>query len=475
MDIPEKFKQRMKCILKEEYDEFIQSYNYEKMQGIRVNTLKISTEEFIKICPFNLNEEIPWEKNGFYIKEQKPGKHPYHSAGLYYVQEPSAMSVVPALDIQIGDKVLDLCAAPGGKSTQAAAYLMGTGILVSNEIDNKRAKILSENIERMGIKNAVVVNNSPQELEKYFPGYFDKIIVDAPCSGEGMFKKEEVALDEWSLENVYGCSERQSSIIESAAKMLKTGGKMIYSTCTFSIEENEMVIESFLKGHKEFELINIDKNYGFKEGFTDESIESRLSFTARLFPHRVSGEGHFLALMTKLEGKTSQNKIVKSNVRKEDISNYYYFAKQNLNTVFDNNLFITGDQLFELPDSLCEVKGLRILRAGIHLGSLKKNRFEPNHALAAALLMPDFKFAVDFDATQKEVYDYLTGNILKYEIDDCWCGIFVNGYPLGFGKATGNVIKNHYPKGLRWNSITWFFSCLYIYCIYNFLTLVCAN
>ena len=261
MNIPEEFKKQMKYILTDEYDEFIRSYNYERKQGIRVNTLKISRERFMGICPFDLLKPVQWEDKGFYIKEQKPGKHPYHSAGLYYIQEPSAMSPAAILGIKPGDKVLDLCAAPGGKSTQAAAYLNGTGILVSNEIDPKRARILSENIERMGVKNAVVVNNSPQELEKYFPAYFDKIIVDAPCSGEGMFKKEESAVEDWSAENVYGCSIRQKSILESAAKMLKPGGKIVYSTCTFSLDENEKVIDRFLKAHKEFEIIDIEKKY----------------------------------------------------------------------------------------------------------------------------------------------------------------------------------------------------------------------
>jgi NOL1/NOP2/fmu family ribosome biogenesis protein len=306
----------------------------------------------------------------------------------------------------------------------------------------------------MGIKNALVVNNSPQELEKYFLNYFDKIIIDAPCSGEGMFKKEEAALLEWSIDNVLGCSARQRGIIESAAKMLKPGGKMVYSTCTFSLEENEMVIDSFLKSHKEFELLEIEKNHGFKEGFVDDGIDRRLVKSARLFPHRIAGEGHFIALMTKLDGESNSPKTLKLNAKKDDLTYFYKFLKENLNIVFHDNLFLTGDELFRLPDGLCEVKGLRIIRAGLHLGGLKKNRFEPNHALALGLQKKDFKNAVDLNFNQKEVYDYLTGNTISYKVPDGWCGIFVDGFPLGWGKASSMTVKNHFPKGLRWNSIT---------------------
>jgi NOL1/NOP2/fmu family ribosome biogenesis protein len=306
----------------------------------------------------------------------------------------------------------------------------------------------------MGIKNALVVNNSPQELEKYFTNYFDKIIIDAPCSGEGMFKKEEAALKEWSLDNVLGCSLRQRSIIESAAKMLKPGGKMVYSTCTFSLEENEMVVDSFLKTHKEFELLEIEKEYGFKEGFVGKDIDRKLLKAARLFPHKVVGEGHFIALMTKIDGDNIPHKNNKSNVKKEDLQYYYKFANENLNVVFDYNLFLAGDELFRLPDNLCEVKGLRILRAGLHLGSLKKNRFEPNHALALGLQKNNFKYTVDLHFSDREVFDYLTGNTINYKVSDGWCGVLVDDYPLGWGKSSSMMVKNHYPKGLRWNSIT---------------------
>jgi NOL1/NOP2/sun family putative RNA methylase len=297
--LPEDFKIRMKHILKEDYENFLNTYSREPFKAIRVNTLKVSLENFIDISPFKITGSVPWEKRGLYINDEKPGRHPYHEAGLFYVQEPSAMSVIPCAGIEKNQKVLDLCAAPGGKSTQAAADLNSTGLIVSNEIDGKRAKILSQNIERMGITNAVVTNNSPSELEKYFKSYFDRIIVDAPCSGEGMFKKEKAALSNWSLENIEGCSIRQGAILDSAAKMLKAGGYIAYSTCTFSLEENEMVIDRFLKLHKEFEIIEIEKKHGFRGGFTENTYSMNLNFAARLLPQNIKGEGHFIALLRK--------------------------------------------------------------------------------------------------------------------------------------------------------------------------------
>lgn len=449
MIIPEKFRERMEILLKDEYEKFIESYNEPKSQGLRVNTLKISLEDFKRICPFRLQGEIPWEKRGFYINEEKPGKSPLHAAGLYYVQEPSAMGVVPQLKIEEGERVLDLCAAPGGKSTQAAAYLASTGVIVANEIDPKRAKILSENIERLGVKNAVVTNNSPEELKNYFRGYFDKIIVDAPCSGEGMFKKEDAAITEWSQENVEGCAARQQGILESAAMMLREDGYIIYSTCTFSLEENEMVIDKFLKKHDDYELVEIKKRNGFSLGF-DFNENKELLKSARLFPHKIRGEGHFMALLHKKSVAQEVKGRIKYNVNKKELKDYFTFCKDSLNITIDKNLYLAGENLYSLPDDLCEIKGLRILRAGINLGTFKKNRFEPNHALALALNNNDVKSSINLDIRDENIYTYLKGGTIHVSGNDGWNLITVNGYSIGWGKMSKGVVKNHYPKGIRW-------------------------
>lgn len=450
MNIPDKFKERMQKLLGNEYDDFIAAYDERKAQGIRVNTLKIDIERFKGICPFELKAPIPWENRGFYIEEEKPGKHPYHAAGLYYVQEPSAMAVAASLGIKKGDRVLDLCAAPGGKSTQAAAYLDGEGILVANEIEPKRARILSENIERCGIKNAIVTNNAPGELVRYFNNYFDKIIVDAPCSGEGMFKKEEAAIEEWSEENVIRCSIRQKDILDSAEKMLKPGGYLIYSTCTFSPEENEMVIEEFLNKYENFKIVEIDKRYGFSRGYYELVNNIELKKSIRLFPHKLRGEGHFVCLLQKLDGDMGNAKPFKSNLKKDELRDYFAFARENLNISIEENMYMAGENLYSLPDGIPDIKGLRILRAGIHLGSFKKNRFEPNHALALALKYGEAVRNTDLSSNSDNVISYLKGDTLEVDTGDGWCIVNVDGYPLGWGKVSRGILKNHYPKGLRW-------------------------
>lgn len=450
MKLPVEFNERMKLMLKDEYEDYLESLNRGIIKGIRVNTLKVGIEEFKGICPFELKEPIPWEQRGFYIDEEKPGRHPYHQAGLYYIQEPSAMAVVPCLGIQPGEKVLDLCAAPGGKSTQAAAYLNSSGLLVSNEIEPKRARVLSENIERMGIKNAVVTNNSPKELEAVFPAFFDRIIVDAPCSGEGMFKKEDAAAADWSIENVAGCSERQKEILESAASMLKAEGHLVYSTCTFSIEENEGVIDCFLKSHSEFELININKKYGFVDGLFKYFDNKELSKTARLFPHKLKGEGHFIALLRKNDGDEYNHSTFQGNISKNTLKDYYSFIDTNLNSVIETNLHTVGDNLYSLPYGINDLKGLKVLRGGLHLGTFKKNRFEPNHALALVLKKDNAKRYVNFKGDSNEIISYLKGDTINVNIEDGWCLVLVDGYSIGWGKVSGGIMKNHYPKGLRW-------------------------
>lgn len=423
VNLPQDFVVRMRVLLGGEADEFFASYNKSAEKAVRVNTLKISPEDFAKISPFAL-QPVPWEKNGFYVYDEKPGKTVFHAAGLYYVQEPSAMCAAPLLEVKPGERVLDLCSAPGGKGTQMAQEMRGEGIIILNEINFSRAKILSQNVERLGITNAVVTCAQPELIAERLSGWFDKVLVDAPCSGEGMFKKEENAIPEWSKENVIRCAARQADILECAAKALKVGGKMVYSTCTFSREEDEGQIENFLKANCGFTLIRQEK----------------------LYPHKVRGEGHFAALMRKDEGEEEERvRAVLPKADKKALALYRAFEKQNLAVEF-GNIHSVGNNLYSLPDGMPET-GLQTLRAGIHLGEIKGERFEPSHSLAMCLKGEQAKcVSVDGNAALK----YLSGN--TFECDQSFSGwrtVTYLGYPLGWCKCVNGVAKNHLPKGIR--------------------------
>lgn len=409
-----------------EFDAFLRSYDRQTRKGLRVNTLKISRDDFLKISPFLLRPTA-WEENGFYVAEEKAGRHPYHFAGLFYSQEPSAMSVVPKLNVCEGERVLDLCAAPGGKSTQIAQALNGTGLLVCNEINSSRAGILSQNIERLGVTNAVVLNASPEGLEQKFPAYFDKILVDAPCSGEGMFKKnEKEALENWSEENVALCAARQKQILRSAARMLKKGGRLVYSTCTFAREEDEDQIAAFLADMPQFTLL--------EEG--------------KLYPHEIEGEGHFYAVLQKNEGEERLPfQPIKSNVTEKEREIFTLFCRSNLNVVPNGMLYRAGRYLYLLPEGIFPFEKMPVLRAGIRLGEIIKDRFEPAHAFAVSLKGDGAKRAVNLTVEESE--KYLRGETVETEKENGWCLVCVDGYPLGWGKITSGIVKNHFPKGLR--------------------------
>ncbi|WP_053956517.1 RsmF rRNA methyltransferase first C-terminal domain-containing protein [Inediibacterium massiliense] len=454
MRMPIDFEDKMKKLLKEEYEDFFKSYEENKIQGLRVNTLKIDIEDFLKINPFQI-DKVSWIKEGFYYGQgQRPGKHPYHEAGLYYIQEPSAMAVGNILNPQPGEKILDLCAAPGGKSTHIAARLKGEGLLVSNELYPQRAKILSQNIERMGIKNTIVTNESPQKLSKKFSGFFNRILVDAPCSGEGMFRKDENTCNEWSLENVHMCSNRQIEILEEAQKMLTPKGVLLYSTCTFSPEENEAVIDQFLEKHPEFHLIKIHRYEGFEEGRVDwiHSSNEEIKNTVRLWPHKLKGEGHFIALLQKTDEEEIHRKEKKKGTKKKIdeklLKDYYDFANEYLLKTLKGNFMLFKDQLYLLPDEWIDLEGIKVLRAGLHLGTLKKNRFEPSHSLALYLKPQEVKQRIDMNDSQ--IVDYLKGESIKIEGKKGWNLACIDGYSIGWGKISDGILKNHYPKGLRW-------------------------
>lgn len=469
--LPEKFLDRMRELLGEEFPVFLESLSGERYRGLRVNTRKTQTARFLKECPFELTR-ILWAENGFYYVGQEengkilqPGRHAFHEAGLYYIQEPSAMAPVPFLAVKPGERVLDLCAAPGGKSTQIADFLQGEGILVSNEIHPARAKVLSENIERMGVVNALVLNETPARLADLLEGYFDKVLVDAPCSGEGMFRKNEEACSEWSIEHVSLCADRQDEVLDCAARLLHPGGRLVYSTCTFAPEEDEDAVSRFLDRHADFSVVSVECPDGFCRGVPSWAAHPKpsLADTLRLMPHRLKGEGHFLAVLQKhgaaaeLESSLFRNAPrngAEKGIPAGDCAEWLEFQKTYLKAFEQKGIYIRfGDQLYLGMPDMPALKGLKVLRPGLHLGTIKKNRFEPSHALALALNPGQVKLSMELGAESPEAVQYLKGMTLQAgeELagEKGWCLVCVDGYSLGWGKLAGGILKNHYPRGLR--------------------------
>lgn len=330
------------------------------------------------------------------------------------------MCAAPKLEVKRGERVLDLCSAPGGKGTQLAQEMQGEGIIFLNEINFTRAKILSSNVERLGIKNAVVTCASPERLAGEFTEYFDKILVDAPCSGEGMFKKEESAIPEWSLENIERCAARQAEILENAYKMLCGGGRMVYSTCTFAPEEDEIQVEKFVATHN-CKLIEMQK----------------------LYPHLIRGEGHFYAVIEKKSGGRREIKQVLPSKDKR-ISLYRDWERDNLKTSFENLCFV-GDTLYSLPDGMPKTD-VQTLRAGIRLAEIK-DRVIPSHSLAMCLNVGE---AEGIEVDESTAINYLRGLTFPCpESANGWKTVTYKNFPLGWCKCTGGTAKNHLPKGVR--------------------------
>jgi len=439
---PQQFESRMKNLLGQEYEAFLAAYDLPRNVGLRLNPLK--TQQPPELSRFDLSP-IPWEKNGFYYDiNTRPGLCAYHEAGLYYLQEASAMAPAGLLDVQPGMKVLDLCAAPGGKTTQLAAALMGQGLLVCNEINPKRAKILSRNIERLGVANALVLNEHPQRLEDRFEGFFDRILVDAPCSGEGMFRKEEAAVTDWSEETVAMCANRQLEILRSAEKMLAPGGRLVYSTCTFAPQENEGVIAAFLREFPDFSVAKVAAPW-FDSGRPQWADGNEaLADTFRLWPHKLRGEGHFAAVLDRCGEPTEDGPMADKGAKvPQELAN---FCKENLVCYPEGRLLFFADTVFAVPRLMPELKGLKVLRAGLELGELKKNRFEPAHAWA--LWLKTAKNTADFPEDGDEIRKYLRGETVPG--DTCgWTLVTVDGLSLGWAKGSGGILKNHFPKALR--------------------------
>lgn len=482
----------MKELLGDEYEDFIASYEQPYYAGIRYNSIKIDQEEFEKIAPCKVST-VPWSTNGYYYSlDEQPAKHPYYHAGLYYIQEPSAMIPACIMPIEKGDKVLDMCAAPGGKSTELAAKLDGTGFLVSNDLSNSRAKALLKNLELFGVKNSMVLSENPKNLVSIFPEYFDKVLIDAPCSGEGMFRKDVTMIKNWEEQGVEYYSKIQKEIILYGADMVKPGGYMVYSTCTFAPEEDEETIAYLLKQRKEFSVEKIDLEFdgiGFGRPEWIDSNDEQLKRCIRMWPHKINGEGHFVALLKKSEESTPANAYANAKYEykpcklPKEAEEFF----KHVHIPFESKYFdLREERLYYLPENLLKVKGLRMLRLGLYLGDVKKNRFEPSQPLASCLKEEQFDnlltiFHSEIDAVKYlkcetidlnerykecstfEEYRYLkkccqekekgfediAGIILtrnKYP----WYLVTVDGYSLGFAKIAGNTMKNKYYAGWRW-------------------------
>lgn len=506
MNLPETYLDAMRELLGEETERYLDCFSRPRVYGLRVNTAKISVEDFLRITPFHL-EPIPWVENGFYYD---PGdsvtKHPHYYAGLYYIQEPSAMVPASRLPVEAGDRILDLCAAPGGKSTELAARLSGSGLLVSNDISHSRALGLLKNLELFGAGNILVTSEAPDTLSGYFPEFFDKILVDAPCSGEGMFRKDPDMVKSWLEHGPEYYAPIQREILRSAVGMLKPGGMLLYSTCTFSPMENEENLRWLLEQEPDVTLCHLSTDGLFREGF--------LPGTLRIWPQDVKGEGHFVALLQKNgdppadeggtrtvpdamkepqrilsgsfvdrpqktfptalmnETKKASSGAFSSGQRntKASSSRHGQLAGERRTQIIPEGLSefveslniplfkrgsldIRKDKAYLLPNELGDLKGLRFLRTGLYLGDIKKNRFEPSQALAMYLKKGEFKTELNLSSGDERVKRYLKGETLELIGEETrlkgWTLVLVDGYALGFGKTQNGTLKNKYCTGWR--------------------------
>jgi NOL1/NOP2/sun family putative RNA methylase len=465
IELPPAYLENMQRLLGEAYASFYACYSAPPVNGLRVNTLKLTIDQFKHISPFEL-QSLPFCREGFYVSEQaKAGRHLYHAAGLYYLQEPSAMAVAELLDPLPGEDVLDLAAAPGGKATHIAARMANQGLLVANDLHPKRVRDLAQNLERCGVRNCCIINETPQRLLEKLEGFFDKVLLDAPCSGEGMFRKSENARQDWSPETVRSCAVRQAGILPLAARLVKPGGRLVYSTCTFNPQENEHVIAKFLHENSGFTLQEVNISECFSPG-RPEWIEDQASFpelrrAVRIWPHLAQGEGHFIAVMQRkaLGKQISRKPISGGKPSAKSLGYFSRFVEETIDFPFNSDSFLEwGTYLYQAPKNLPDLRGLKVIQPGWWLGVLKKGRFEPAHALALGLAKENVWRSIDFDSQAVQLGLYLRGAPLSIKgIDlkvqgDGWCLVLVDGYPLGWGKISGELLKNEYPKGLRMNA-----------------------
>lgn len=452
MKLPVEFEKKMKNLLGEDFAAYEQHLDDPAYYGIRVNTLKISVKEFLDICPFPVTP-VPWTENGFYVRrEDKPSKHPYYHAGLYYIQEPSAMAPAAYLPVVPGDRVLDLCAAPGGKSTELGSKLKGEGILVSNDVSISRTKALIRNLEMFGIRNSVILCTEAKHMVPSLTGFFDKILVDAPCSGEGMFRKGNNEIKNWEQKGSEPYARLQREIVDDAVKLLKPGGMMLYSTCTFSPEENEQVIEHLLTENEDLSLVSMKMCDGFDCGHPEWTLTGRedIKKCIRLWPHRIKGEGHFLALLQKAPGEEtsfSGEKYPRVKLTRETEA---FFKDCHMDIDWNRVQEFQG-KLFYLKEEFPKLSGVRILRKGLFLGEMKKGRFEPSQPLAAALYPEEYDKYISFELEDERTIRYLKCETLNADVETEGIHLIETGrFPLGWGKVKKGRIKNKYASSWRW-------------------------
>ena len=441
INLPNEYLNNMKALLQDEYDSYLESFNSDRLYGLRINTNKISVKDFLKINPFNL-KQIPWTDDGFYFNESDmPSKHPYYYAGLYYIQEPSAMLPAQVLPIDEGDVVLDACAAPGGKSGKLANKLNGTGLLIANDISVSRAQVLLKTLESQGITNSFVMAEDINDLNNLNES-FDKILIDAPCSGEGMFRKEPDLIKSWLDKGNDYYSSLQKKIITKAISLLKPGGMMVYSTCTFSKKEDEDIVEYALSICPELKVLPIKMYDGFVSGITDKTKNC-----VRLYPHKIKGEGHFVTLLQKGDSKSKNSNTNKITIEKYD------FLNDIKKDYFNGHFINRQEKIYFEPDVSINLRGLRILRSGLYLGDYKHNKFEPSQALAMSLKYNDYSNVLNFNLEDDRVIKYLKCETLdvkdKY-LNNGYVLVCVDNFPLGFGKVEKGILKNKYPANYRY-------------------------
>ena len=457
LKLSEEYLNRMRDLLgEEEFSAYLKSFDEERLYGLRVNTAKVTPEAFPELVSWDL-KPVPWIPNGFYYEgTERPAKDPYYYAGLYYLQEPSAMTPAMLLPVEPGDRVLDLCGAPGGKSTELGIKLAGKGVLISNDISNSRAKALLKNLELWGISNICVTSETPDKLADVFGPWFDKILIDAPCSGEGMFRKDDDMVKSYEERGPEYYSEIQKEITDQAVRMLAPGGLLLYSTCTFSRCEDEEIICHILENHQEMELIRLPLFEGASGG-------TGLDGCIRLFPHKIKGEGHFISLLRKNGGgaeRTAAGSRERSRTEPQgkkapalptELTDFLAL----MNREFDGSrIMIKNDSVYYLPENFVPAKELRYLRTGLLLGELKNKRFEPGQALAMTLHAEEFRQTISWKKEDDRVIRYLKGETISLTPEEGpvkgWCLVCVDGYPLGFAKGTGMALKNKYYPGWRW-------------------------
>jgi NOL1/NOP2/sun family putative RNA methylase len=546
-NLPRNFTEKMEKLLGDEFDDFMSSYDAPRVYGLRINRLKLGVEQWMQLSSMSGDvRRIPWTEDGLYYKEgERPGKHPHYHAGLYYIQEPSAMAPVELLDVKPGHRVLDLCAAPGGKSTQIAGKLQGSGVLVTNDNARERTKALAKNIELAGVRNAVVLNEEPEAIAAAFPAWFDRILVDAPCSGEGMFRKDDSMIAEWEKHGVERCSVMQRDILRHAAAMLAPGGRIVYSTCTFSPEENEQQIALFLAEHDDFYVEAVPLQYGWSAGRADLAAETAqldderlqtIQGTVRLWPHRIEGEGHYAAVLRrsgerldeltgsilaaapksprasqpaggslkretqngggKREAKktshrderragkrqtrndwanagierptqkgTARSSRDSSEMNVEETNPIVLWQQYAEQFVLDapswqGHVVAYGSRVYIQPEGLPSLDGLRVVRAGWYVGEAVRGRFEPSHPLAMGLTREAAVRSISWSSNDEQTIRFLKGETLFVEESELqvhedapakgYVLVCTDGYPIGWGKYAGGMIKNELPAGWRW-------------------------